>query len=116
MLSHYDALAPTSPARSPPVLPNAGRKDPFEYVLERVDGTPLPLASYRGKVLVLDFWATWCGPCRVQGKLVEQVAGVYRSDSSATFLSLNIDQDRSGVPAFLKSKAGAARGICPRFG
>ena len=40
----------------------------------------------------------------MQGKLVDQVAGVYRTDSNATFLSLNMDQDRSGVPAFLKQQ------------
>ncbi len=83
---------------------NAGRHDPFEYVLERMDGTPLPLAGYRGKVMVMDFWATWCGPCRLQGKLIEQVAGSFRADSSAAFLSLNVDEDRSGVPAFLKQQ------------
>jgi thiol-disulfide isomerase/thioredoxin len=69
-----------------------------------MDGTPLPLENYRGKVMVIDFWATWCGPCRLQGKLFEQVAESFRADPNANFLSLNTDQDRSGVPAFLKQE------------
>ena len=105
VLSRYDALMPQLAGHfSANPLPNTGRHDPFEYVLERMDGTPLPMAGYRGKVTVMDFWATWCGPCRLQGKLVEQVAGSFRANSSAAFLSLNVDQDRTGVPGFLKQQ------------
>ena len=105
VLARYDALMPQIAERYSGDQPqNAGRHDPFEYVLERMDGTSLPLASYRGKVIVMDFWATWCGPCRLQGKLVDQVAKNFRTDSSAAFLSLNVDQDRSGVPTFLKQE------------
>ncbi len=105
VMSRYDALMPQIAERfSGNQAQNAGRHDPFEYVLERMDGTSLPLADYRGKVIVIDFWATWCGPCRQQGKLVVQVAKSFRTDSSAAFLSLNVDQDRSGVPAFLKQE------------
>ena len=105
VLSRYDALMPQLAERFSGDRPqNAGRHDPFEFVLERMDGTPLPLADYRGKVMVMDFWATWCGPCRLQGKLLDQVAGDFRADPNAIFLSLNTDQDRSGVSAFLKQE------------
>jgi thiol-disulfide isomerase/thioredoxin len=105
VLSRYDALMTQIAERfSADQLQNAGRHDPFEFVLERMDGSPLPLANYRGKVMVIDFWATWCGPCRLQGKLIDQVAERFRADPNATFLSLNTDQDRSGVPAFLKQE------------
>ena len=103
ILSRYDALLPQVAGRFSDVQPqNAGRHDPFEFVVERMDGTPLPMAGYRGKVMVLDFWATWCGPCRLQGKLLDQVANDFGSNSNVAFLSLNVDEDRSGVPAFLK--------------
>ena len=81
---------------------NTGRRDPFDYVLERPDGKPLRLADYRGKVMVLDFWATWCGPCRLEGRLFEQVMEDFRNETAATFLAVNVDEDRSSVPAFLK--------------
>jgi thiol-disulfide isomerase/thioredoxin len=105
VLARYDALIPQLSERfSNDQSQNAGRHDPFEFVLEQMDGTPLPLANFRGKVVVVDFWATWCGPCRMQGKLVEQVAKSFRGNPNAIFLSLNTDQDRGGVPAFLKQE------------
>jgi thiol-disulfide isomerase/thioredoxin len=105
ILSRYDALSSQLGGRfAGDQHRNSGVRDPFEFVLERLDGSPLRMADYRGKVVVLDFWATWCGPCRLQGKIVDQVAQHFRGNSDAAFLSVNMDQDRSGVPAFLKQE------------
>jgi thiol-disulfide isomerase/thioredoxin len=54
--------------------------EPENFTLTRLDGPgKLELASLRGKVVVLNFWASWCGPCREETPEVEQVWKQYRS-------------------------------------
>jgi thiol-disulfide isomerase/thioredoxin len=103
VLARYDELVRTlAPRFQDSRQPNANLRDPFAYVLKRTDGSPLPLADYRGKVLVVEFWATWCGPCRLAGKLFERVVEDFRNQPAAVFLAVNVDEDRASVPAFLK--------------
>jgi len=54
--------------------------------------------------VVIDFWATWCGPCRAQQPLYEQVQKRFRSRSDVVFLRVSTDEDRSAVAPFLKQQ------------
>lgn len=83
--------------------PNMQMTDPMEFTLSGADGTRLKLASLRGKVIVMDFWATWCGPCRVQHPLYEKVQEKYRGRDDVVFLFIDTDDDHSGVSGFLAS-------------
>jgi len=103
VLTRYDTLVRAlAPRFQDSRQPNANLRDAFAYVLKRTDGSPLPLRDYRGKVLVLEFWATWCGPCRLEGKLLDRVVENFHNEPAAVFLAVNVDEDRASVPAFLK--------------
>jgi thiol-disulfide isomerase/thioredoxin len=82
--------------------PNSQVKDPMHYTVSSVDGAKLDLSSLSGKVVVLDFWATWCGPCRQQHPLYEEVKAKFKDSPDLVFLAINTDQDRTLVKPFLE--------------
>jgi thiol-disulfide isomerase/thioredoxin len=82
--------------------PNMSATSPLEFSLSKLEGGLLPMSSMKGKVVVLDFWATWCGPCRVQHPLYEQVKTRFKNNHDVVFLAVNTDEDRSLVKPFLE--------------
>jgi thiol-disulfide isomerase/thioredoxin len=105
VLTRYDELTRAfAPLLQDSGQPNANVRDPLAFVLKRTDGSPLPLSDYHGKVLVLEFWATWCGPCRLEGRLLERVREDFRNEPAAVFLAVNVDENRASVPAFVKEE------------
>ncbi len=57
-------------------------------------GENLRLSEHLGEVVVINFWATWCGPCRQEMPLLDELYGKYRL-AGLTLLSVNIDDSRS---------------------
>ncbi len=105
ILEAYDrttALLAARRLRLRSVDPNLQVSNPADFTLPGLEGDKLALASLRGKVLVLDFWATWCGPCRVQHPLYELVKQRFKGRPEVVFLSVNTDEEREGVREFLE--------------
>jgi thiol-disulfide isomerase/thioredoxin len=82
--------------------PNTLATSPLQYQIGRLDGQKLDLTSLKGKVIVFDFWATWCGPCRGQHPLYEEVRQKFKDNPNVILLSVNTDEDRSIVAPFIK--------------
>jgi thiol-disulfide isomerase/thioredoxin len=91
--------------------PNANRTNPMEFTLTAVEGEPLKLNDHLGKVVVMDFWATWCGPCRVQHPLYEQVKKRFAGRADVAFIGINTDEDQAAVTPFLESQKWSAKNV-----
>ena len=81
---------------------NTGVGDPLNFTLTKLDGSPLKLDDHRGKVIVMNFWATWCGPCLTEMPLFEKTIAKYKNDKNVVFLAITTDEDRELVAPFLK--------------
>jgi thiol-disulfide isomerase/thioredoxin len=101
LLKTYDELN-ASPAKSTAAR-NSGAKDPFDFTLRRVsDSSPLPLSSEKGKILVVNFWATWCGPCRALEPQFDRIALSFQQNHELVFLSADCDEDETLVAPYVK--------------
>lgn len=65
------------------------------------DGGSVRVSQLKGNVILLNVWATWCGPCRLELPVVQKMYDTY-SDRNFAVLAVNIDADRRKVEPFLK--------------
>lgn len=70
----------------------------FQASLNDLDGKPQPLAQWRGKVMVVNFWATWCPPCRAEIPEFVKLQGKYR-ENGLIFVGIALDE-KGKVQAF----------------
>jgi cytochrome c biogenesis protein CcmG/thiol:disulfide interchange protein DsbE len=87
---------------------NRGEEEPFlglapDFSLKSFDGREITLSQLRGKVVLLDFWATWCGPCKESIPHLIQLYKNYR-ESGFELVGMNVDKgDGDTVRRFVKS-------------
>ncbi len=74
-----------------------------DWTLPGLDGKPVSLAQFRGKVVVLNFWATWCGPCRAETPGFVAVQKDYAA-KGVTVVGISMDGDAAPVVPFVKGQ------------
>lgn len=75
-----------------------------DLVLENDKGKNQNLSQYKGKYVVIDFWATWCGPCKQIRPVFETRSHQYRYADNIQFISISLDEDKSKWVNYLKTK------------
>jgi len=73
-----------------------------EFTASDMQGNPVTLAAYKGKIILMDFWATWCPPCRSDSPALEKLYRKY-SDRDLMIVGISMSEDRIEVERFLKS-------------
>jgi len=86
-----------------PVIYLVGRPEAApDFLLAGLDGNPVSLAGARGKVILLNFWATWCGPCRAETPDLIELQNKYKDSLQIIGLAVDVD-DPAEVRSFAES-------------
>jgi thiol-disulfide isomerase/thioredoxin len=84
-----------------PVIRFVRNPDPApDFKLTAIDGKPLTLAALQGKVVLLNFWATWCGPCRAE--VPDLVALQERYKGRLQIIGLNVDDEEADIKQYVE--------------
>ncbi len=73
--------------------------------VDGLSGKTIDVASYRGRVLLLDVWASWCGPCKQELPVLNDMARRLKSQG-IEILAVSVDQERANVDKFLRAQGG----------
>lgn len=84
------------------VLANKVNKPAPDFFVTTLDKKVIKLADLKGKVVVLNFWATWCGPCVVEMPHFQTTARKYSANAKVVFIAVSMDNNRAQVVPFLK--------------
>jgi thiol-disulfide isomerase/thioredoxin len=84
------------------VAPVSQRKASPAFRATDLDGGKWDLAEHRGQVVVINYWATWCPPCRFETPGLVRFAKTYK-DRGVDIVGVNMDDDRSAVAPFVAS-------------
>jgi len=80
----------------------AGQEAP-DFALKSAGGANMRLSEHRGNVVMINFWATWCGPCRQEMPLLDSIYKQYK-DKNFTLLGVNVEPDPKLANDWLKKQ------------
>jgi len=75
-----DGKLATATQADPDDAKSTGKAAPLQFTLKDMNGVEVKLASFKGKVILLNFWATWCGPCRAEIPSLVELQTQYPND------------------------------------
>jgi thiol-disulfide isomerase/thioredoxin len=79
----------------------ASRPARLDFTLTDVEGRPVRLAEYRGRVLLVNFWATWCAPCKTEIPWLNELHSTYR-EQGLVVLGVSVDEAVAKIRPFAK--------------
>jgi thiol-disulfide isomerase/thioredoxin len=101
LLLTYDEVSRGSTVAKP--KKNADAREPSDFTLRKApDGSAFSLKDTKGKIIVVNFWATWCGPCHALEPLFARVAADFQANPDVLFLAADCDEDESLVKGYLE--------------
>jgi len=94
-------------------VPASGRHAAPALAGKDLDGAELSLASFRGKVVIINFWASWCAPCRAESPGLATLA---KQNPTVAFLGVNEKDSVSSAKAFARDSGTPYRSVVDKLG
>jgi thiol-disulfide isomerase/thioredoxin len=86
----------------------------FEFTIQDLKGNKIPFSQYKGKVIFLNLWATWCGPCRAEMAGIQKLySNIDTEKVQFVMLSLDKDSDKPKVISYMLNKGFSFPGFMP---